>query len=638
MLRSILKIGEIQKVQGAEFPIEQAKLTVRQDGREKGYGVKIIFDLDDRTLDFEHFEYGGKEAAKKKAEEFLLIGNPRGNPPQLRLTTDDINYLLNPGRGHKWGIGAILKYIEENGLSSDNEIKELYQYLEEVKRVFFANNEDLTPSFSANIAKKKIKMKQIALYTVSIKKRGATIDLAKEPGYRKLLHHVLYKVSEKALEDRIGYGVCHVCGNKGNVLINPDYPKGTFLGIYVTDKIGFLSNVEKTESSLLRTHVICSDCREKLILGMNYIDQNLSFNVGDLGIWIIPTIPGRVVTPKPIDARKIIDACKKAFEMVRSRKGFKENFEEIKEIEKKLDIHFKALGLRSYILNIVFGRAQQSRFIFHGLIQDTPVTRFIEIGEASEEIAEKMDRLLPSERGWSLGFDDICNIFPLIRSWNEQERRYITVWKPLIELFDAMISGTYYPREHIVKRAMLYARMHRFGNYGGYNIREVNEKNREEEMCRGLLLYNSLLRLLAKLGVIWVEMPKGSLELEGVDEDIVAFCNEQGYFDWQAGLFLLGVLIGKIGLKQYKDSGRKTILNKINFNGMSLEKIKWLAIAVLESLKNYKLLDEPNEVIYTQAKRLIDKNLDSLKNSLDNVFYVISGYSYVSLKYGGWRK
>jgi CRISPR-associated protein Csh1 len=195
-----------------------------------------------------------------------------------------------------------------------------------------------------------------------------------------------------------------------------------------------------------------------------------------------------------------------------------------------------------------------------------------------------------------------------------------------------MLTGAYYPKEHIIERALLYVRIHRFGNYGGYNVREVDKEKREGEICRGLLLYNLLLNLLVELRIIDMERWGGYLVLEGIDKDIADFCNEQGYSDWQTGLFLLGVLVGRIGVEQFKKGDKKkSILDKIDFDGMAPEKVKWLTNVVLEGLRNYRIL-EFNEAIYAQAKKLIDKNIDNLKNPLDNTFYVLSGYAYSTLR------
>lgn len=134
------------------------------------------------------------------------------------------------------------------------------------------------------------------------------------------------------------------------------------------------------------------------------------------------------------------------------------------------------------------------------------------------------------------------------------------------------------------------------------------------------------------LEVIDMEEVKEPLILEGVDNNIIEFCKEQGYNSWQAGLFILGVLVGKIGTEQYKKGDKKkSILDNIDFDGMSNEKIKWLTNIVLKGLRDYGIL-EYNEIIYAQAKRLIDKTLNDLKNPLDNTFYLLSGYAFITLR------
>jgi CRISPR-associated protein Csh1 len=604
VFESILKIGEsLRAYSGEDIPIEQVR---------EGSGLKIIFNLDNHILDCEIFECK-RDKAKEKAKEFMWIGNPRGNTPQLRLTTNNPEYLLNPKKKYKWGIGAILKYIEERGLSNDNEIGKLYRYLEKLKELFFINGEDLTPK----LKEKNISLKEITLCTISVEEGGRIIDLAKEPGYVKLLQHIIRY--EKTFKYPLKRGKCHICGKEGEVLINPDYPKGTFLGIYVIDKIGFLSGVSRSESSLLKTHTVCFDCKEKLVLGMNYVNKHLSTRIGNLTAWIVPTILRGEINPN------VITYCKEAFEVANSYDGF----EKIREVEERFELLSRRSTISPYIVNIIFGRPQQSQFIFQALIPDVPVTRFIQIGRISEELARKMSKHFPyladGVRRWFIGFKEISNLFPLTKV-NGDVRG-----KPLIELFNAMLRGTYYPKEHLLKRALLYVRIHRFGNYGGYNILEVNKEGREKEICRGILLYNLLLSILVELRVIEME-EREPLVLEGVDKDIADFCRDQGYSEWQTGLFLLGVLIGAIGIEQFKKGDKKkSILDKIDFDGMSVEKIKWLANVIVEGLRNYRIL-EFNETTYAQAKKLVDKNIDRLKNPLDNTFYVLSGYAYSTFR------
>lgn len=73
MFESILRVGEYLKNQGAEdIPIEQVR---------EGYGVKVIFSLDDLSLDCEPFECKGDLAEKKKLENLYGLVTRVAIPP-----------------------------------------------------------------------------------------------------------------------------------------------------------------------------------------------------------------------------------------------------------------------------------------------------------------------------------------------------------------------------------------------------------------------------------------------------------------------------------------------------------------------------------------------------------------------------
>jgi CRISPR-associated protein Csh1 len=135
-------------------------------------------------------------------------------------------------------------------------------------------------------------------------------------------------------------------------------------------------------------------------------------------------------------------------------------------------------------------------------------------------------------------------------------------------------------------------------------------------------------------------MEIGSVEMETVtdsckipDEEIEEFFSAMRYAEWQKALFLLGLLVGKIGIEQRKRGDeKKAVLNKINFEGMPAERVKLLSVHVLEGLRNYRALDSRSEAIYAYMKMMMDRNLEALQNPIDNVFYILSGYAYATLQ------
>jgi len=605
MFESIRNIGEALLQQGTfSFDIATLRVGKKKEGKEPLL-VRIIFDLDNKRLDCDPY----LKCDEKRLKEFLWVGNAKARKPQLVLTTNNPEYLLNPSRKNKWAIGQILEKINEKKIK-DNEIIELCSILREIKRTFFTPPKNLTKEME-RILKKKAQGGQIALYTVSVKKNSKLIDLVKTNGYRKFLYYVLYETGG------LIKGRCHICGEEKEVLFEPAYPEGTILCIYNIDKIGFISDLKKSPENLLRTHAVCVDCKIKLRLGLRYIEREFNAKIGRLNMFIIPTFIGirtssgiLNILPKLRDAVNVIIA-----------------YEKLEEIEKKLNelrSHLKEQPF-TYAINVLFGKSGGSHFAYQHLIQNVPTTRLLEVGEAFIEASKKFTKTFDGEPElWKMSLMEIYKIFPLKISKKDVE------WKSIVELFDAILSGRPYPTSELIKRAVLFAKIHRHGTYELYNIRP--ETNADLAMCRGLLKYILLLNVLRNIGV--VEMTATNLEeIDLPDEDIKNFLKEQKFEEWQAALFLLGVLVGKIGAKQYKKGDeKKSVLDKIGFDGTSADRIKVLANYVLGGLRHYKILNDENEKLYGCMKALLDRNVDRLQNPIDNTFYLLSGYAYITMK------
>lgn len=125
------------------------------------------------------------------------------------------------------------------------------------------------------------------------------------------------------------------------------------------------------------------------------------------------------------------------------------------------------------------------------------------------------------------------------------------------------------------------------------------------------------------------------VEQSMVDEDLRAWMDGLGLGGAQRGLFLLGVLIGKIGsTKEQRQSG-KPILNKVHFQGMDQHKLMRLANEVYEKLRQYKdnkgkALAESNDRLYAAMKAYLDRSLETLGSPQENVYWVLSGYAYAT--------
>lgn len=615
MLKSLKDIGEVVLSSG-EDELEIAK--IKRRGRKKGgenYLVKIIFDLDNGILDYDC----SFKCDESKAREYLWVGNAVGKKHQMVLTTDKPKYLLDPTDPTKWSIGEIINKINEKGFS-DYDIRSLQRLLINIKEKFFPKGENLVQEFENLLAKKRYDSKDLALYTVSLRKDRNVVDLVKEPGYKKFLHYVLYETESG--DYPIMRGRCHICGEVKEVLTNPSYPEGTLLNIYNVDKLGFFPDLSNDPANMLKAHVVCVDCKKKLRLGLNFVERNLTGSIGEtatgrLNLFLIPAFVGTGLDYNLL--QEVVSQMKDAFNAVKTYGSLR-----MTESEMRLWTRFL------YSLNLLFGYRVSSHFSFQYLIQDVPVTRFLELEDLTRKVSNEVATLFDENIGkWYTGFEEIYSIFPLKKSRDGK----IIEWKLIVELFDSMLKGTFYSKETIISRAVLYARILRYGTFGGYNIKEPkNIKNVEVTICEGILKYNILLRILELIVTEREESSIVKVSDENKD-DIDTFFSVCSYSEWQKALFLLGVLVGRIGIEQYTPKNKKkAVLNKINFEGMSVERVKILANYVLEGLRNYRILDSRNEATYARMKEMLDRNLENLRNPVDNVFYILSGYAYATYK------
>jgi CRISPR-associated protein Csh1 len=279
-----------------------------------------------------------------------------------------------------------------------------------------------------------------------------------------------------------------------------------------------------------------------------------------------------------------------------------------------------------YSINLLFGHKgkQSSQFVYQKMIQNVPVIRLLQIAVNASELEKSMAQLFNEEvKKWSIKVNDVYQIFP---KRGEE-------WKSFVELFSSMLNGTRYSRERVVKKALLYAKILRYRTETVYELKKVSDDRRREElMCRGLLKYAIFLKLLENIGVIKMNANEMLRSISGIEEDIKRFIEMQGFQEWQAGLFLLGTLLGNIGVEQYKKGDKKkSILDKVNFDGCSTEKVKYLANVALEGLKNYRILAH-TEGTYAIMKEILDRNLDKLTNPVDNTYYILSGYAFITLR------
>ena len=296
--------------------------------------------------------------------------------------------------------------------------------------------------------------------------------------------------------------------------------------------------------------------------------------------------------------------------------------EDVKEIERDLNDITEFKGERTWINYLFYNKTKASVDIY-GVIHDIPYGHLEAVRNKIRKSGEFLINQFPYLKNIRLkNLENIFRLIPLRVSKN----KILNVAK-IVSLFDDILSQVPIDWRNFIEDFVLGARIHFFGT-GGYQIskKKRNEGFNEMDMVRYILQTHHFIRFLSG-GEDMVDVSF----IENVDGDLKEYISTLGLDEEAASLFLLGYIVGEIGVRQYKDYGHKPILNKINFQGMDVERLLILFNEVLEKLHQMKIYGV--EKIYHEAKRLMDRNLNRWsKSPQENVYYLLSGYAYRTAK------
>ena len=198
-------------------------------------------------------------------------------------------------------------------------------------------------------------------------------------------------------------------------------------------------------------------------------------------------------------------------------------------------------------------------------------------------------------------------------------------------------------RRDLVNGFVELVNVYRFGNHASYHVSEPQDA--DYALVRYVAQTNLLLGYLRSLE----QLKEEDLETEYLkDLDLPEhqrdYLERLNYTEEQAGLYLLGTLVAEIANAQWHlgpggKNGNKTILNKINYGGMTVSRAQRLATELFDKLTQYRdrnrrpLLRERNEKVFAQAQALLTKNKENWSlSAVENVYYILSGYSDTTLR------
>ncbi|SDW90444.1 TIGR02556 family CRISPR-associated protein [Tepidimicrobium xylanilyticum] len=624
MIEAIKKIGEPLAKLNIE---EQSNILVETINYEEEDRIIILnLDIDNNSINIDI-----KPIQENTMRDYYYIGTADGPAsPQWMLTGNKPDYIISQS------IPSLLRIIEEGDVKNllrqaldifyfdygeQDKTKERYRRvlnvekflnLNEMKKYYDDSKRDIKKTVSAvakallgYISKEyEVKLTNLKLWALTI--NGEIIQQKEE--YKKLAWQLKEAHFEKAKE-----GTCSVCGSKTKVSSDTGKLKLTY---YITQKKNFASDLRNFDKNLR----LCQQCHKELILGEIYTIRKLRASIGKLRFLLIPEL--LFSDNLSVEVKSFDNALRNANTII--------HFEDATNIEREAIIRLRKEDYANqFIFHFLFYMKQQQEFRVLQLIKDVTPGRIYEINLAifeQNEFGRRWFNWPNSNDRWLITFEQIFHLFPI-----HQDERFVTEHKRILTLYDAILTRKKIDKNVVIEKLNQLAKAYYYEKTDSYQLSKPT--NKDTAMIYGILKGMLLVHYLGKLSVI----PGGEgMETNNliVSENLKKFIKELSYNEQQTSLVLLGKLIYEVGRTQERNKlTSKPILEKINYQGMSLSKIQKLSNEIFEKLKQYKLITDGSskyfiQNIYSDHKILLDKNIKNWKlSNQENVFYILSGYA-----------
>lgn len=610
--------------------------------REKPFEQHVVF-LNFNTqnkkieIDYEKVNAGSKDSGK----EYLWVGNFKGNKPAVNITSNRIENILTKslilmrdkvdGKLKDYAETIINEFFNKKEKMNKN-IKESSYYiqpdkfdfseetLENLKTIedeLISSNEvnklikKLTKEIIKNLlSSKNLSTNNVSLFTIKINNQ---LVCQREEYINMIFNEkipTLFDKSNKFYQDR---ATCSICGEIDKETTSDS--TNLAFKFYMRDKLGFSSNLD---GKFTKNYNICKECYQYLMIGENFINSDLRTQIGRLNTYVIPHFIFKLDDLEIKDFTKYIKSSTNSITNLDSLKDFQKELEKFKEYEAEKN---------NFIINYLFyyRPAGSSVFKILKLIKDVPPSQLDFVRGKVEEIINLVDCNYGENRNLKIDLNHIWNCIPIKR---EKTGSY-SGFSRYLDILDAVFSDRRVDYNFLVNQFTEVIRIIKFEREG-YNIWT------KQDFTNKILQLNFLLLFFRKLNILGgLNMNERNISIDDIGEilqkDVLSYWKDIEIYedDRRKVLFLLGYLIGEIGNTQSSTGHKKKpILNKINFQGMEIEKLVRLSNDVLEKLRQNNIL-QYNEDTYSALKLLMDDNIEDWKlSNQENVFYTLSGYAF----------
>ena len=639
MLQTLLKIGEWQSQGKSEWDrfLDYPKVE-REDKRGnpiKNYTLPIIFDLDAMEVIISQENLSEYDEQKIKNTFPLKIKGGNNKAIYTSVPAGKINQVYKTFFG-KEGTdtekGELVESIEKTNkdLLTEN-LKKLLSQMFELKEKFLEKtvhsskgvidirsiNESFNLGTSENIVfiNVLIKSEELSFNTPTV--------FAEMEDYAAFLQYSFFgdqTTTQSSKEAKMK--LCYASGNHMEDVeeLNLD-TRYSLNKMFVTETKNYASGFDKKKFSY--NYQVSVENQKKLDYASSYLlNQGYKIRIANLDHVIVP----QFMQNSEVDLEM-------ALEGIHKRSDLLFNINSLDEFAKNVNLE---LDDEVFWINFVAFESDGNFFKSTEIIKDVSSFHFSKLLKAFndvnwefretsfvdwDKVMTEYDYQSKERVPRNLNFNSIFKIIPL-RKDKEKKNKALELFKTILENRKVNTEILY---DYFVELILC----HYYRRYGSYtNVQQSSNDYFAFAVRDSVFKYHAFIRFLKKLNLIDMEDPNSNSAEEKsenkYEQAIQQFFTKMTLNTDQKAMFYLGRMLNTV---EYIQKGKtKTVIQKVNFNGMDKENIQRLRISLIEKAKQYNAM---GKVIFTDNEFGKHFNFNNWTlNPEEAVFFLLTGYSF----------
>jgi len=638
MLQTLLKIGEWQSQGKSEWDrfLDYPKVVRvdKQGNPVKNYTLPIVFDLDTKKVIIENENLREYDFEKIKNTFPIKIKGGNNKAIYTSVPAQKLNQIYKTffgKEGAETEHGELLEAIGKTNptlLTEDlnNMLSQIYELKDKFLELTLHPSKGEVDIRLINENFDLVRNENIVFLITLIKSEefgySEPILFAQIPAYKNFLKQYFFGNEINDNDKKTRKKLCYASGDIREDVEELNLSARYSLNkMFVTETKNYASVFNKKNFSL--NYQVSNANQERLDYASNYLlNQGYKVRIANLDHVIIPQFWHK----SKIELEMALEGIHLKADLLFNVKKLNQATQNIQdELEDEIFwINFVAFESDGNFFKSTEVIKDVSNFHFNKLI-----TNFFNINQQFHEasfvnwnsVMMEYDYDTKERFPGNLNFNSIFKIIPL-RKDKEKKNKALDLFKTILENRKVNKSTLY---DYFVELVLC----HYYRRYGSYtNIQQYSKENLGFAFRDSVFKYHAFIQFLKKLNLINMEEtatnpPKEKSENK-YDQAIQEFFAEMSLTQEQQAMFYLGRMLNTV---EFIQKGKtKTVIQKVNFNGMDKDAIQRLRISLIEKAKQYNAI---GKVIFTDnefGKRFHFNNWQI--NPQEAVFFLLTGYSF----------